>query len=73
MKSILVIDDNPDIRENTAEILDLAGYKTYTAENGKKGIEVAQREKPDKQAKRPGTGKEEDSLVSHNNHGTRHP
>lgn len=47
MKSVLVIDDNPDIRENTAEILELAGYKTFTAENGKKGVEVAQREKPD--------------------------
>ena len=47
MKSILVIDDNPDIRENTAEILELAGYKTFTAENGKKGVEVAQLEKPD--------------------------
>ncbi|MBS1760863.1 MAG: response regulator [Bacteroidetes bacterium] len=47
MKSILVIDDNPDIRENTAEILDLAGYKTFTAENGKKGVDIAVREKPD--------------------------
>lgn len=47
MKSVLVIDDNADIRENTAEILELAGYKTFTAENGKKGVEVAQREKPD--------------------------
>ena len=47
MKSVLVIDDNADIRDNTAEILDLAGYKTFTAENGKKGVEVAQREKPD--------------------------
>lgn len=47
MKSVLVIDDNLDIRENTAEILELAGYKTFTAENGKKGVEVAQREKPD--------------------------
>ena len=37
MKSILVIEDNKDLRENTAEILDLAGYKTSTAENGKKG------------------------------------
>ena len=46
MKSILVIDDNKDIRENTAEILDLAGYKTYTAENGKVGVDVALREKP---------------------------
>lgn len=45
-KSILVIDDNTDIRENTAEILDLAGYTTFTAENGKKGVEIALREKP---------------------------
>lgn len=47
MKSILVIDDNSDIRDNTAEILELAGYKTFTAENGKRGVEVAQKEKPD--------------------------
>src|SRR4029079_7916655 len=47
MKSVLVIDDNKDIRENTAEILDLAGYKTFTAENGKKGVEVAIKERPD--------------------------
>lgn len=46
MKSILVIDDNKDIRENTAEILDLAGYKTFTAENGKVGVDTALREKP---------------------------
>lgn len=45
-KLVLVIDDNKDIRENTAEILDLAGYKTVTAENGKQGVEVAIREKP---------------------------
>ncbi|WP_345255980.1 response regulator [Flaviaesturariibacter amylovorans] len=46
-KTILVIDDNNDLRENTAEILDLAGYQTLTAENGKRGVEVATREKPD--------------------------
>jgi CRP-like cAMP-binding protein len=46
MKSILVIDDNKDIRENTAEILDLAGYKTFTAENGKIGVDLAVKEKP---------------------------
>ncbi len=47
MKCVLVIDDNADIRDNTAEILDLAGYKTLTADNGKKGVEIAQKEKPD--------------------------
>src|SRR6476661_2217227 len=45
-KTILVIDDNNDIRENTAEILELAGYKTFTAENGKRGVELAVKEKP---------------------------
>jgi CRP-like cAMP-binding protein/CheY-like chemotaxis protein len=45
-KSILVIDDNPNIRDNTAEILELAGYKTFTAENGKQGVDIAVREKP---------------------------
>src|SRR6476619_4194743 len=45
-KRVLVIDDNNDIRENTAEILELAGYKTFTAENGRRGVEVAIKEKP---------------------------
>lgn len=47
MHTILVIDDNPDIRENTAEILQLAGYRTLTAENGREGVELAFRERPD--------------------------
>jgi DNA-binding response OmpR family regulator len=47
MKSILVIEDNTDIRENTEEILNLAGYKTFTAENGKRGVELAIKERPD--------------------------
>ena len=37
----------------------------------KKKRKGAQREKPDKQAKRPETSKQEDSLVSHNNRGTK--
>jgi CheY-like chemotaxis protein len=47
MKTILVIDDNNDLRENTGEILSLAGYRTFTAENGKRGVEIAVQEKPD--------------------------
>lgn len=46
-KTILIIDDNEAIRENTAEILSLGGYRTLTAENGKKGVEAALAEKPD--------------------------
>jgi CheY-like chemotaxis protein/CRP-like cAMP-binding protein len=45
-KTILVIDDNNDLRENTAEILELAGYKTFTAINGRQGVEMAVKEKP---------------------------
>ena len=45
-KTILVIEDNNDIRENTAEILELAGYRALTAENGKRGVELAIKEKP---------------------------
>ncbi|HWC52699.1 MAG TPA: response regulator [Chitinophagaceae bacterium] len=47
MKKILLIEDNNDIRENTAEILELANYNVFTAENGKQGVEVALKEKPD--------------------------
>lgn len=47
MKKILLIEDNENIRENTAEILELANYKVFTAENGKIGVEIALQEKPD--------------------------
>ena len=47
MKHLLLIEDNNEIRENTAEILELAGYKVRTAENGKVGVELALQEKPD--------------------------
>ncbi len=47
MKNILIIEDNLEVRENIAEILELAGYKVFTAENGKVGVEVAMDEKPD--------------------------
>jgi len=47
MKSILLIEDNDEIRENTAEILELAMYNVYTAENGKVGVEKALDLKPD--------------------------
>lgn len=47
MKHLLLIEDNNEIRENTAEILELAGYKVNTAENGKVGVEMAMQEKPD--------------------------
>ncbi len=47
MKTILLIEDNTIIRENTAEILELAGYRVLTALNGKLGIELALTDRPD--------------------------
>jgi CRP-like cAMP-binding protein len=46
-KKILLIEDNELIRENTAEILELAGYNAIVAVNGKEGIELVHKEKPD--------------------------
>ena len=46
MKKILIIEDNPDVRENTTEILALAGYEVIAAPNGKLGVAQAQKEKP---------------------------
>ena len=47
MKKILLIEDNPEVRENTSEILSLANYEVLVAENGKIGVDIAQRQKPD--------------------------
>lgn len=46
-KKILVIDDNLHMRENIAEILELADYEVLTAVNGKEGVLTAQQTKPD--------------------------
>lgn len=46
MKTILLIEDNRDIRENMAEILELANFKVLTAENGKEGVSLATEHKP---------------------------
>jgi len=37
MTKILLVEDNNEIRENTTEILELAGYHVTTAVNGKEG------------------------------------
>lgn len=47
MKRILLIEDNKDVRENTADILELANYEVATAENGKIGVELAEKFRPD--------------------------
>lgn len=47
MKKILVIEDNTEVRENLAEILELSNYEVITAENGKFGVEMAESAQPD--------------------------
>ncbi|MEO3407762.1 response regulator [Mucilaginibacter sp. CAU 1740] len=46
-QKILIIEDNNDIRENVVEILELAGYTVFDADNGKTGVEVAVKNLPD--------------------------
>jgi CRP-like cAMP-binding protein len=47
MKKVLIIEDNPDLLENTAELLELSNYKVYKATGGRAGIEFAIEHKPD--------------------------
>ena len=47
MTKILLIEDNEDIRSNTAEILELSNYHVIVAENGKIGVAKALEDKPD--------------------------
>jgi DNA-binding response OmpR family regulator len=44
---ILIIEDNNDIRESAAEILELTGYRVLQAEHGKAGVELALQNHPD--------------------------
>lgn len=46
-KTVLIIEDNEDVRENTAEILELANYEVLTAANGKEGVALAKEHLPD--------------------------
>ena len=47
MKTLLLIEDHQVIRENTAELLELAGYAVQVAENGKAGVALALTARPD--------------------------
>ena len=47
MKTILLIEDDTALRENTAELLELANYRVFMAPNGRIGIEVAKKQLPD--------------------------
>jgi DNA-binding NarL/FixJ family response regulator len=47
MKKILVIEDEPDMRRNLTTILRLENFHPLPAANGRIGIELAKKEKPD--------------------------
>lgn len=47
MKTILLIEDNNDIRENTCELLELEGHRVILATNGRSGLILAQEHHPD--------------------------
>ena len=46
-KKILIIEDEPDIREAMAEAVADAGFIVFTAENGAVGLKTAIAQKPD--------------------------
>ncbi len=46
-KKIVLIEDNKAVRENIGEILELANYEVHAASNGKKGVDLVQKENPD--------------------------
>lgn len=46
-KTILVVDDDPDIVETTKTVLEAAGYKVETASNGTEGLAKARSIIPD--------------------------
>ena len=47
MQTILIIEDNKDLRENTAELLGFSNYRVLTAENGNQGFTLARQQHPD--------------------------
>ncbi|MBZ0285118.1 MAG: response regulator [Anaerolineae bacterium] len=47
MPTILIVDDEPGILENTREILSFAGHTIIVAEDGALGLEAARKHRPD--------------------------
>src|SRR5258708_13904402 len=47
MKKILVIEDEPEMRRNITALLRYKEYEPIAAENGRLGVEMARRDKPD--------------------------
>lgn len=46
-RKILVVDDDKDLREAMAEVLETAGYRAVCAADGAEGVRLNERENPD--------------------------
>ena len=46
-KTVLVVDDEPDVREYLAMVLSDAGFKVVTAADGVEALELIRRSTPD--------------------------
>ena len=46
-RTVLVVDDDPDLRDLVAFKLSRAGYEVLTAEDGETGLALAQEQRPD--------------------------
>ena len=47
MNTILIVEDEPQIRKNIQQILDLEGFATITAEDGLEGLDMVEKHQPD--------------------------
>jgi two-component system nitrogen regulation response regulator NtrX len=47
VKTVLIVDDDPSIRETVAETLRYEGYETLAASTGAEGLKLAERHRPD--------------------------
>ena len=45
--TVLVVDDEPDVRNYLASILRDANFKVLTAADGEEALQIARRERPD--------------------------
>ncbi len=46
-KKVLVVDDDPDVREFNTTVVEENGYTPVVAENGEEGLKLVKKEKPD--------------------------
>ena len=46
-KRILIVDDDVEYVESNKQLLEASGYEVHTAHNGKDGLELAKKQKPD--------------------------